>query len=272
MSSSMQADFNFNLPYRQQSLTRNPPRNYQHLPRVSSISHGCHVFCQECFSRIFLCSAAYKLYLLVAWCIGLSGLMYLQKPTPDPTQWISDELKAVWVGIFFVYLISQIFGLLAVVSEIEKIFVPYTVILIIIKVTNIIILSQTIVVIGANLFGVHDFGDSVFGIDPVVMCVLSILYLIYNSVCLLAVLHLCAHFDKKRIVAERRRRELIAQNNRIINRLIELNGQEQPVVIDVDSPPKYSSLTTKSGCTETPPPGYSQLDCMDDNWSQDGKK
>lgn len=262
------ADFNFNLPYRQQAVTRNPqlppPLNrhhqYQHLPREP---HGFHLFCGECFKRIFLGSTAFKFYLLVAWCVGLTGLMFLQTPagTKNFLRSVSekqtDSLSSTMVAVLLVYLLSQVFGLLAVVMEMERIFIPYVVILAFVTITNIVMLSIEI----ARAIGTVP--EPNFKLSALKKhCLMSLVYagcLLYNTLCLATVVHLCAHFDKKRLINQRRRREEIAQNARIYNRLVELNNREAPVSVNVDSPPKYSSLAHRPSSICTPPPGYSQL-------------
>ncbi|PIC39957.1 hypothetical protein B9Z55_011474 [Caenorhabditis nigoni] len=242
----MQADFDFNIPYRQQALARVV------LPRPISERrrHGCHIFCMECFKSVFLGTAAFKVYLMVAWCVGLAGLMCLQKPDEK----FQENNKAILTIICLIYLLAQISGLLAVVTRVEKLFIPYCAVLIITTFVNIIVLSLAFVEeISRNL----PFQKNLTKL-PEHTLIVSLVYFIYNGLCLTSVIHLCAHFDKKRILADRRRREEIAHRARIYNRLVELNERDRPVSINVDSPPKYSTLTNKSTIC-TPPPGYAQL-------------
>uniref|UniRef100_A0A8R1E121 Uncharacterized protein n=1 Tax=Caenorhabditis japonica TaxID=281687 RepID=A0A8R1E121_CAEJA len=71
----------------------------------------------------------------------------------------------------------------------------------------------------------------------------------------------------------------MAHNRRIYARLVAINSQDQQIVtVNVDSPPKYSSLDAKQ--TDTPPPGYAQLasheaqglEDVDDNEKECDKK
>ncbi|EGT56619.1 hypothetical protein CAEBREN_02616 [Caenorhabditis brenneri] len=166
------------------------------------------------------------------------------------------------VAVLLVYLLSQVFGLLAVVMEMERIFIPYVVILVFVTITNIVMLSIEI----AKAIGTVPKSYLQPPNDKLTVlknhCLMSLAYagcLLYNTLCLATVVHLCAHFDKKRLMNQRRRREEIAQNARIYNRLVELNNRDAPVSVNVDSPPKYSSLAHHPLSICTPPPGYSQL-------------
>uniref|UniRef100_A0A8R1DYZ9 Uncharacterized protein n=1 Tax=Caenorhabditis japonica TaxID=281687 RepID=A0A8R1DYZ9_CAEJA len=93
-SSFLQLYISLQIPCRSQAFSRNPMTNdYQRVPRERP-SHSCHVFCRECYSRIFLGTAAFRVYLLIAWCIGLSGLMLLQNnELPLAGQKNKEEMK-----------------------------------------------------------------------------------------------------------------------------------------------------------------------------------
>uniref|UniRef100_A0A1I7V4J6 MARVEL domain-containing protein n=1 Tax=Caenorhabditis tropicalis TaxID=1561998 RepID=A0A1I7V4J6_9PELO len=235
-------------PQRQQALYRNPQQPYQHLPIDR---HGCHFFCSECFKRTFLGTAAFKLYLLVAWCLGLAGLMYLQKPG---NKQVFAEQDAAAVVALLVYLVSQLFGLLAVVTQIERIFIPYSIVLIIVTIGNIVVFALEMSKVVSRLIDFGIFGDT----HLFFACVFAI-FLFYNIICMASVIHLCSHFDKKRLLTIRRRREALAHNARIYSRLVELNNRDQPVSVNLDSPPKYLSVVIRPDTVCTPPPGYSQL-------------
>uniref|UniRef100_A0A8R1DYE4 Uncharacterized protein n=1 Tax=Caenorhabditis japonica TaxID=281687 RepID=A0A8R1DYE4_CAEJA len=245
-SSFLQLYISLQIPCRSQAFSRNPMTNdYQRVPRERP-SHSCHVFCRECYSRIFLGTAAFRVYLLIAWCIGLSGLMLLQNnELPLAGQKNKEEMKQnkmFLVALFTVYLISQLFGLLAVVTQFEKIFIPYVIVLLLVTITNSIVLIQSIyVVVTESLFPVTISETappkSLFnGVDASIVLTISLIYLIYNLQCICSVLHICSRFDMKK------------------------------------------SLDAKQ--TDTPPPGYAQLasheaqglEDVDDNEKECDKK
>ncbi|EFO98758.1 hypothetical protein CRE_25912 [Caenorhabditis remanei] len=261
----MQADFN--LPFRQQAVTRTHHQlhqNYQSLPRHQRPKHGYHVFCRECFERNFLRSSIFKVYILIAWCIGLAALMYIQKPEGQEFK-MSNETRVLYTAISIIYLFSQITGLLAVVTEFERIFIPYGIVLVITIIVNIIFMSIALVDVSFHWFNskkdvnLEAYSKKIFGDYVRIFLVLSCFFFVYNGLCLASMIHLCSHFEKKRILTERRQREEAARRARIYNRLVELNNRDQPITVNLDSPPKYSNLSTKSETVCTPPPGYSQL-------------
>ncbi|CAI2351372.1 unnamed protein product [Caenorhabditis sp. 36 PRJEB53466] len=258
----MQHDFHLNIPYRQQAVTRNH-RNYQGIPQTR-VPHGCHVFCLECLARVFLGSPAFQLYLLVAWCIGLWGLMSLQKPHPTKEEEKEDFLL---VALFSIYLLSQVSGLLAVIFKAQMLFVPYAVILAVVTIANIIVFCNSSYVQIAGLLRLADAPKLIFETKYVPVLIVSCAFLVYNLLCFASMTHVGMNFETKRILAEQRRRDIIAHNARIYERLVRLSTSEQPVTaINVDSPPKYSSL--KPATDDTPPPGYTH--CMVSTESEEG--
>ncbi|KAF1760848.1 hypothetical protein GCK72_009099 [Caenorhabditis remanei] len=242
------------LPYsgnterRQQAVTRTHHhlhQNYQSLPRHRPRpQHGCHVFCRECFNRIFLGSLAFKLYLVVAWCLGLTA-------------------RAVYTTICLIYLLSQNAGLLGVFTQNERIFIPYAIVLVVTIVANTILISLSMVLMIAKYLAFISITQGFLWDHPILVFLGSIVFFVYNGLCLASMIHLCSDFDKKRILTERRQREEAAHRARIYNRLVELNNRDQPITVNLDSPPKYSNLSTKSETVCTPPPGYSQLKDLD---------
>ncbi|EFO98751.1 hypothetical protein CRE_25922 [Caenorhabditis remanei] len=259
----MQSDFN--LPHRQQAVTRTHHHLHQSLPRHRPRpQHGCHVFCRECFNRIFLGSLAFKLYLVVAWCLGLTGLMYLKRDMPDST-------RAVYTTICLIYLLSQNAGLLGVFTQNERIFIPYAIVLVVTIVANTILISLSMVLIIAKYLAFISITQGFLWDHPILVFLGSIVFFVYNGLCLASMIHLCSDFDKKRILTERRQREEAAHRARIYNRLVELNNRDQPITVNLDSPPKYSNLSTKSETVCTPPPGYSQLKDLEEKYDKSEK-
>uniref|UniRef100_A0A8R1IL09 Uncharacterized protein n=1 Tax=Caenorhabditis japonica TaxID=281687 RepID=A0A8R1IL09_CAEJA len=184
---------------------------------------------------------------MVHWAQRTDALQNNELPLAGQKNKEMKQNKMFLVALFTVYLISQLFGLLAVVTQFEKIFIPYVIVLLLVTITNSIVLIQSIyVVVTESLFPVTISETvppkSLFnGVDASIVLTISLIYLIYNVQCICSVLHICSRFDMKKLLAAQRHREMMAHNRRIYARLVAINSQDQQIVtVNVDSPPKYS--------------------------------
>ncbi|CAI5442744.1 unnamed protein product [Caenorhabditis angaria] len=245
------------------------PQLFQNNNTNRRVPHGIHVFCKKCFRRFMLGETIFKFYLLMAWCLGLAAIM------------LSQHKNIIFSIYAMIYLLAQVFGLLGTISHVRKIFIPYVIVLWLnIMVNMFFLIHFGIRCVSTNyerdvqIIGLIQVVDKIMFSNAWLCVIFSILYLIYNFLCLFSVIEQCDKFEKIQHRNELRRRELLVRNAIIYDRLINLNNREnsnnqQLVTTNPDSPPKYSSLDIKSHILESPPPKYCNLQMMKENFNDE---
>ncbi|CAL2037999.1 unnamed protein product [Caenorhabditis brenneri] len=205
------------------------------LPREP---HGFHVYCWRCLRHVFLGVFAFKCYLLMGWFIGTASILFLQYGTED----IAHSDFVIGNTVICVYLVSQLFGFIAVITEHEMMFIPYALVLAMVYVANTtLFFAYIIILIIFTLYPSRTIG--VFCFDFFWFC---LIFFVYNSLCLGCVINLTTYFGKKRGRREEEEERLIERDEAVSS-------------VNSDAPPSYTSLFHRPTSVCTPPPGYSQI-------------
>ncbi|CAD6194047.1 unnamed protein product [Caenorhabditis auriculariae] len=243
-----------------------PQREGQPIPQVQARSNRTQRPRRSFLrfmSDVFLRENAFKVYLLLAWGIGLSGVI------------IAQQKHFVLSMLMLIYLISQIPGLLALVSRYPRYFIPY------IAAT---LVSMAVALVGILHFAFREYSpnyltytnkkskfhkstvtkssvilrhlNGVFFSNNSLSVLLCWVILLYLTVCMCACLNLWQIFLEEEFRA-RRYRQVEAF---LRTRLVSFEDLPVEVQFEPDSPPHYSAIDLEGQPTapEFSPPRYSQ--------------